>query len=101
MDTYWLLGSTQTYHLSLRAATRNRVDTISGIKTENMEEHLTLASNSTKSMILKVPTATFDDDELTDPTSPLTRKSSPMKNNVLNKMKEKQSTCPFSGAHLL
>jgi len=101
MDTYWLLGPTQTYHLPLREATRNRLDTISGLQTENKEEHFTLALNSTKSMILKVPKATFDDDELTDPTSLLTRKSSLMKNNVLNKMKEKQSTCPFSGAQLL
>jgi len=100
MDTYWLLGPTQTYHLPLREATRNRLDTISGLQTENKEEPLTLASDSTTSTILKVPKATFDDGELSDPTSPLGRTSSPMKNNVLNKMKEKQSMCPFSGAHL-
>jgi hypothetical protein len=101
MDTYWLLGPTQTYHLPLREATRNRVDTMSCLQSEKKKEPRTIASNSTKSMILKVPKATFDDDELSDPTSPLARKSSLMKNNILNKMKEKQSTCPFSGTHLL
>jgi hypothetical protein len=100
MHTYWLLGPTQTY-LSLREVTRNRVATIYDLQTGNQEEPLILAPGNATSTILQVPKITFDDGHLPGPTLPPTRTSSPTKNNVLNKMKEKQLTCPFSGAHLL
>ena len=100
MHTYWLLGPTQAY-LSLLEVTCNHTVTISDLQIENKKELLTLASNTATSTILKVPEVTFDDGDLRDPTPPLTQTSSSMKSNVLNKMKEKQSACPFSGAHLL
>jgi hypothetical protein len=100
MHTYWLQGPTQTY-LSLLEDARNRAVTISDLVSGNKEEPLTIVSSTATSTILKVPKVTFDDDDLTNATSPLTRTSSPTKNNVLNKTKEKQFTCPFSGAHLL
>lgn len=100
MHTYCLLGPTQTY-LSLIEAASNRAVTTSDLYTGSEEEPLTLASNTATSTILKLPKVTFDEDDLNDATSSLTRTNSPAKNNVLNKTKEKQSTCPFSGVHLL
>jgi hypothetical protein len=100
MHTYWLLGPTQTY-LSLLEATRNRAVTISDLQTVNQEEPLILTPNTATSVILKVSKLTFDDGDLGGPMLPLTQTSSPTKSNTLNKMKEKQLTCSFSGADLL
>ena len=100
MHTYWLVGPTQTY-LSLLEAARNHAVTISDLYAGNEEEALTLASNTATSTILKMPKVTFEDDDLSDETSIMTQTSFPTTNNVLNKTKEKQFTCPFSGVHLL
>ena len=99
MHTYWLLGPTQVY-LSLTKATCNRTIPISGLPAENKKEPLTVPSNAVTSTILNGLEATFDDDGLIDPTSSLTRTSPTAKSYALNKNKEQQLTCPFSGANL-
>ena len=99
MHTYWLLGPTPKY-LSLLEAARSRAVTISNLCTENMEEPLTRPSSNATSTSLKVPEVKFNNGDHGNTTSPLTRASSPTKNNVLNKTKANQSTCPFSGANL-
>jgi len=88
MDTYWLRGPTQIY-LTLLETTRNRAVTISDLQTGNKEEALMLARDTVTSTIPQVPKVTLDDGGLSDPTWPLIGTSSPMKSNVLNKMKEK------------
>ena len=100
MPTYWLLGRTQAYRSLLEAA-HNRAVTISNLHTENKREPPTLTSNTAASTSLKVPEVKFAHGDHSDVTSLMTQTSSLTKNNVINKMKEKQTTCPFNGAHLI
>ncbi|CAF1120486.1 unnamed protein product [Adineta steineri] len=99
MDTYWLLGPTETY-LSLLEATRTRNVPSVNLLNGNKEEPLLLAPSIPTSSTLKVSKVPFNNGDLIDPMSSLTRTSSLTKNNVLNKMKEKNLSCPFSGAQL-
>ncbi|UJR13064.1 hypothetical protein I4U23_000089 [Adineta vaga] len=90
MDTYWLLGPTETY-LSLLETAKSHTVTISDLQTKNKEEAAILTSNTTISTHLKAPNITFQDNNLTDPT----------KHNIFKNMKKKQLLCPFSGTNLL
>ena len=99
MHTYSLRGPTEAY-LSLLEVTRNRSHSMSDVQAENKKESLTFPPNMTTSTILEVLEETFDNPE--DSRSLQTPTSSSTKNNVINKMNNKQLTCPFSGrAHAL
>ena len=88
MHTYWLNGPTQIYRTLLETASDHPI-TISDLQLENKEQPLISTLDSVTSTNLKVPNVM----------SPMSRAKSSTKSNVINKMKEAHSTCPFSGVH--
>ncbi|CAF0824330.1 unnamed protein product [Adineta ricciae] len=100
METYYLIGPTSIY-LSLLETTRKQSINVHDSQIENQDGRVKLDSDVPIHTNLKVPDIMFDDDDLSERMSILTQTSPSVKHNVINKMTEKQSPCPFSSTAFL